>query len=86
MEGKARKRLAKRVRLFRVARGWSQEVLAELCGLHRNYVGAVERAERNITLDNLERIADALGVPLRDLVDPSEPALLNLASLERTKR
>ena len=86
MEGKARKRLAKRVRLFRVARGWSQEVLAELCGLHRNYIGAVERAERNVTLDNLERIADALGVPLRDLVDPSEPALLNLAPLERNKR
>jgi len=65
MKANARKRLAQRIRLLRTNRGWSQEVLAELSGLNRSYIGAVERAEHNIGLDNIERIADALetGVP-----------------------
>jgi len=50
-------------------RGWSQEVLAELSGLNRSYIGAVERAEHNIGLDNIERISSALDISL--------PALLN---------
>ena len=53
--------LATNVRLLRKAKGWSQEELAAKCDLHRTYVGAVERAERNITLSSLERIAVALG-------------------------
>jgi transcriptional regulator with XRE-family HTH domain len=58
-------------RNMRVARnklGISQEALAELCGLHRTYVGSVERGERNITLVNAEKIAHALKIDLRDLV------------------
>ena len=54
--------LARNLRRLRENRGMSQEVLAAHAGLHRTYVGAVERGERNITLATLQRIADALAV------------------------
>jgi len=57
---------AENIRRLRLARGLSQEALADLAGLHRTYVGAVERGERNITLINANRIAEALGVRLSD--------------------
>ena len=59
---------AHRVRELRALNGYSQEELAHRAGLHRTYVGAVERGERNITLLNAQRIADALGVPLSECV------------------
>ncbi len=55
---------AQNVRELRMERGFSQEELAYRAGLHRTYVGAVERGERNITLLNAQRIAEALGVSL----------------------
>lgn len=73
MKANARKRLAQRVRLMRTRRGWSQEVLAELSGLNRSYIGAVERAEHNIGLDNIERIAEALETGLTELLDGATP-------------
>jgi len=75
MDQCARTLLAKRVRILRVAHGWSQEVLAELSGLHRNYIGYIERAERNITLDNIEKVARAFGIPVRDLLDLPDPSI-----------
>ena len=57
-----RTNLAKNIQRLRTAEGVSQEQLASRAGLHRTYIGAVERAERNITLATLERIAEALGV------------------------
>jgi transcriptional regulator with XRE-family HTH domain len=60
--------LAKKIRVLRVSRGWSQEVLAELSGLHRNYIGHVERAEVNIGLANLAKIARAFEVPVYELL------------------
>lgn len=53
--------LATNVRRLRKTKGWSQEELAQRCRLHRTYLGAVERAERNITLSSLDKIASALG-------------------------
>jgi transcriptional regulator with XRE-family HTH domain len=50
------------MRQLRVAKGMSQEALALACDLDRTYVGGVERGERNISLINIHRIADALGI------------------------
>ena len=65
---KARGILAKNMRSFRLGQGWSQEQLAERCSLHRTYVGAIERGERNVSLDNIEKLADALGVSIATLL------------------
>jgi transcriptional regulator with XRE-family HTH domain len=64
MGGRARKVLARRLRALRLMRGWTQEELAEACGLHRTYVSMVERGQCNIGLDNLEKLADAFGLSL----------------------
>jgi transcriptional regulator with XRE-family HTH domain len=56
------KLVAKNIKKYRKSRGYSQEKLAELANLHRTYIGSVEREERNLSLKNLQRIADALGV------------------------
>ncbi|WP_281859578.1 helix-turn-helix domain-containing protein [Litoreibacter halocynthiae] len=64
-----RERVALNIRKIRKSNGLSQEKLADLCGLHRTYVGSVERSERNITIENLDRIAHALGVDARDLIE-----------------
>ena len=56
------------VRTFRVEQGLSQEQLAEKAGLHRTYIGMIERAEKNITLCNIEKIALALSVDIKSLV------------------
>ncbi|MDD5387948.1 MAG: helix-turn-helix transcriptional regulator [Gallionellaceae bacterium] len=64
----ARLRFARAMKRHRLALGLSQETLAELTGLHRTYIGSVERGERNICIDNMERIALALGVDLAGLL------------------
>jgi transcriptional regulator with XRE-family HTH domain len=60
--------LAQRLRLLRTLRGWSQETLAEQAGLHRTYISGIERAERNLGLDNLDKLAQAFGVTVVDLL------------------
>lgn len=65
----ARLMFAKNIRKAREELGMSQEDMAEACGLHRTYVGSVERGERNISIDNMEAMAKAVKKPLRDLLD-----------------
>ncbi len=60
--------LGKRIRDRRQILGVSQEEMAAKCGLHRTYYGSVERGERNVALQNIVRIADALEVDPSDLV------------------
>jgi ribosome-binding protein aMBF1 (putative translation factor) len=62
--------LAANLRSYRRRMQLSQEALAERCGLHRTYVGSVERAERNVTLSSLEVLARALGVSVPELLTP----------------
>jgi len=61
--------LARNLRRLRAVRGISQEELADLAGLHRTYVGSVERSERNISIDNLAKLASALGISLSGLLE-----------------
>lgn len=60
--------LAANIKTFRCQQGLSQEGLAELCGLHRTYIGSVERQERNVTLSTLEVLSAALGISVPELL------------------
>lgn len=53
---------ASNLRRYRLALGFSQEKLAELTGLHRTYISAIERGKRNISISNIEKVAIALGI------------------------
>ncbi|HBG48106.1 MAG TPA: transcriptional regulator [Cyanobacteria bacterium UBA9971] len=58
-----------KVREERLKQGLSQEAFAEKASVHRTYIGMIERAEKNITLTNIEKIALALGLTPKDLLD-----------------
>jgi transcriptional regulator with XRE-family HTH domain len=66
--GQLRRLVAQNIRRVRSDVGISQEELAALAGLHRTYIGSVERGERNISIDNIEKIAVALKVSPNDLL------------------
>lgn len=68
MDSILRKNLADNLRRERSRRGISQDELADVCGLHRTYVGGIERCERNITLSTLEKISNALGMDALELL------------------
>ena len=67
-----RQRLGRAIRRLRSEAGYSQESFADACGLHRTYMGSVERGERNISLDNIERIAKKLGLTAGELLLEAE--------------
>ena len=67
-----RSKLGRAVRRLRRGAGYSQESFADRCGVHRTYMGSVERGETNISLDNLERIARALNMTAGQLLVEAE--------------
>ena len=62
MEGELQKTVGRNLRTYRQQRGISQEAFADILGVHRTYMGGIERGERNLTLKSLERIADKIGL------------------------
>ncbi len=71
-EGDLQRTVGTNLRRLRTEQGLSQEALADHLGLHRTYVGGVERGERNLTLRTVERLAALLGVEAAELLtDPS---------------
>ncbi len=58
-----------RLKQIRESQGLSQEKLAELSGIHRTYISPVEQGKRNIALENIEKLADALNIDIRDFFD-----------------
>jgi len=62
-------KFGKKIREVRAERGLSQEALADIANVHRTYIGMVERAEKNITLLNIQKLAKALKVDIRELFD-----------------
>jgi transcriptional regulator with XRE-family HTH domain len=68
-----RQRFADNICELRKSRGLTQEELAEEAGLHRTYVGSVERGERNVTIDSMYRLAGALDVSVWSLLHPDGP-------------
>jgi transcriptional regulator with XRE-family HTH domain len=66
---KSRRILSQNLRRLRKLAGLSQEALAEKAGMHRTYVGSVERGERNVSLDQIAKLARALGVSPSQLLE-----------------
>lgn len=64
----ARDRIARHMRAQRDLLGISQERLAEMADVHRTYIGSIERSERNVSIDNVERIAHVLGLDIVELL------------------
>lgn len=60
MEGDLQRTIGRNLRAYRQARGLSQEAFAEVLGVHRTYMGGIERGERNLTLRSVERIAEQI--------------------------
>lgn len=63
-------KFGQKVRSERLKRNWSQEELASRAGVHRTYIGMIERAEKNITLENIEKMAKALNISISHLFQP----------------
>lgn len=70
MEGELQRIAGANIRAYRLERKVSQEALADVLGVHRTYMGGVERGERNLTLRSLERLAERMGVDPVTLLTP----------------
>lgn len=68
VEGDLQRIVGRNIRAIREARGFSQEAFADALGVHRTYMGGIERGERNLTLKSLERIAEWIGVDPLELL------------------
>jgi len=67
--GDLQKMVGRNLRAYRLERGLSQEAFADRLGVHRTYMGGVERGERNLTLKSLEKMAEQIGVEPRELLE-----------------
>jgi transcriptional regulator with XRE-family HTH domain len=65
--------VAENIRRYRQRAGLSQEALADICGLHRTYIGAIERGERNISVNTLARLAIGLACSAAELLVSNPP-------------
>lgn len=65
--GDIQRALGSRIKALRTKRKWSQEELAARCGFHRSYMGAVERGEKNLTVQTLQVLARTLGISIYEL-------------------
>ena len=75
MAGEARQILAHNLRLLRFHRRWSQETLGFEAGLHRTYISQIEQGKSNVSIDNIEKLAHALGLTVSDLLRPQNGPL-----------
>lgn len=73
MEGELQQNLGNNLRALRAATGLTQEELADVLGIHRTYIGGLERGERNVTLQTVERLAASLGITAMSLLDGTLP-------------
>jgi transcriptional regulator with XRE-family HTH domain len=71
---------------LRSKHGWTQEQFAEFCGLHRTYMGHVERGEKNVSLSTVARVANALGVRIAALFGSSQQPLSHGATPPRARK
>jgi transcriptional regulator with XRE-family HTH domain len=62
------RRLGIRIRELRARRGWSQEAFADIAGVHRTYMGHLERGEKNLSFLSILRVSNALGITLSELL------------------
>lgn len=64
-----RKQLGQKIKQNRMAKGYSQEIFSKLCGLDRTYISDVEQGKRNISIDNIEKIAKTFDITVSELLD-----------------
>ncbi len=62
-------KFGKKIREVRVKRGLSQEAIADIANVHRTYIGMIERAEKNITLLNIQKLSKALKIDIKELFE-----------------
>ncbi|MHB8642342.1 MAG: helix-turn-helix domain-containing protein [Gaiellaceae bacterium] len=72
MAGDLQRVLGRNLRAYRMDRGLSQEAFADELGVHRTYIGGLERGERNVTLRTVEKLAEQIGVDPVDLLIPED--------------
>jgi transcriptional regulator with XRE-family HTH domain len=80
------KALGQRIRELRTEKGFSQEAFADHCGVHRTFMGTIERGESNLSFQNIARVAAALGVTLSILFMGLEEKAGSLASMTKQSR
>ena len=68
------------VRKYRIARGLTQERFAEKCGLHRTYISSIERFQRNVSLENVQKIAEALDIEPYQLLMNKKDEVVNVCT------